>query len=84
MFKKDQKLLGNVEFDSRVKCLCMWYNLTEQLRSKIDILGLILIGLGATRKVVPWPSWTLTSSNIQDPSEDLIQHVKGTVDKYFL
>ena len=57
MFKSDQKLFGNQEFHSRVKCLCMWYNLTEQLRCKIDILGLVLLGLGATRNAVPWPSW---------------------------
>ena len=32
------------------------YNLTVQLRSKIDVLGNVLIGLGASRKV-PWPTW---------------------------
>ena len=33
------------------------YNLTVQLRSKIDGLGNLLLGMGAARRKVPWPTW---------------------------
>ena len=33
------------------------YNLTVQLRSKIDGLGNLLLGMGAARRRVPWPTW---------------------------
>ncbi|XP_059082749.1 mitogen-activated protein kinase kinase kinase 4-like isoform X4 [Tigriopus californicus] len=55
-FKTDQNIAGNKEFQARMKCLCMWYNLTDQLRCKIKVLGNVLLGLGATRRV-PWPCW---------------------------
>ena len=28
-----------------------------QLRSKIDGLGNLLLGMGAARRKVPWPTW---------------------------
>lgn len=56
MFRIDHPAVGNEDFQARVKCLCMWYNLTEQLRSKIDVLGNVLLGLGASRKL-RWPSF---------------------------
>ena len=56
MFRIDHPTVGNPEFQARVKSLCMWYNLTMQIRSKIDVLGKVLLGLGAT-KILPWPSW---------------------------
>ena len=31
--------------------------LFRQLRDKVDVLGNVLLGLGATRGVVPWPGW---------------------------
>eukprot|EP00095_Tigriopus_kingsejongensis_P011134 maker-scaffold1161_size58349-snap-gene-0.7 protein:Tk11134 transcript:maker-scaffold1161_size58349-snap-gene-0.7-mRNA-1 annotation:"hypothetical protein CAPTEDRAFT_214311" len=68
-FKSHQNVVGNSEFEARVKCLCMWYNLTDQLRCKIKILGNVLLGLGATKRV-PWPSWKddpTGSSNLDDP-----------------
>ena len=46
MFRIDHPVVGNPEFQARVKCLCMWYNLTRQLRSKIDVLGHLLLGVG--------------------------------------
>ncbi len=57
MFRGDHPAVGRLEFQSRVKCLCMWYNLTMQLRSKIDVLGNLLLGMGIARKKVPWPTW---------------------------
>ncbi len=29
MFRIDHPVVGNLEFQSRVRCLCMWYNLTR-------------------------------------------------------
>ena len=49
MFRSDHPEVGEMFFQSRVKSLCMWYNLTRQLRSKIDVLGNVMLGLGATR-----------------------------------
>ncbi len=31
MFRIDHPAVGNPEFQARVKCLCMWYNLTRYL-----------------------------------------------------
>ncbi len=58
MFRIDHPVVGSAEFHTRVKCLCMWFNLTKQLRDKINVLGNVLLGLGAARGVVPWPNWS--------------------------
>lgn len=61
MFRTDHPVLGNPSFQSRVKCLCMWYNLTRQLRSKIDVLGHVLFGTsyGQVSRFLPWPRYDL-------------------------
>lgn len=76
-FKSDQNIAGNREFQARMKCLCMWYNLTDQLRCKIKVLGNVLLGLGSTRRV-PWPCW------LDDPTgasvlDDPLQMSKSSV-----
>jgi hypothetical protein len=63
MFRLDHPSVARADFQARVKCLCMWYNLTMQLRSKIDVLGNLLLGMGAARRNVPWPTWFHTAGD---------------------
>ena len=63
--KKKKKKKGFV--DTRVCKFCVLTKLFlffifRQLCSKIDVLGNVLLGLGATRGVVPWPTWAMGDS----------------------
>ncbi|XP_040576869.1 mitogen-activated protein kinase kinase kinase 4 isoform X3 [Lepeophtheirus salmonis] len=68
MFKLDHPMVGNPDFQARVKGLCLWYNITVELRGRIHVLGKIFSDYGA--RTLSWPKLqdsggTFTSSPSQ-------------------
>ncbi|CAB4056133.1 MAP3K4 [Lepeophtheirus salmonis] len=53
MFKLDHPMVGNPDFQARVKGLCLWYNITVELRGRIHVLGKIFSDYGA--RTLSWP-----------------------------
>ncbi|XP_023342644.1 mitogen-activated protein kinase kinase kinase 4 isoform X2 [Eurytemora carolleeae] len=60
---------GDQAFQTRVKVLCMWFNLTIQLNKKIEILGQILIGISSRHKLsIPWPDLSFKPETSEEPA----------------
>ena len=66
--QEDNELWGEEEFSTRVKVLCMWFNITMQLHQKTQQLGHVLVGLGA--RDVPWPAVTSQPSRPSQPEQE--------------
>jgi mitogen-activated protein kinase kinase kinase 4 len=62
----------STEFINRVKCMCLWYNMTRHHRLKLIILGRLLAKLQG--KEYKWPLVDSDSSSgassIQDPEHE--------------
>lgn len=60
-------------FINRYKALCVWYNMTVQLRMKVKVLGKLLGNM--TNTLIPWPDLTTSFVDTTTPTSS---HDSGT------